>query len=290
METREQRTVLILADISGYTKFMVQNQTSAVHGQVVITMLLETILAEVDIPLTLHGIEGDAVFLSAPDPGSETGWQGVLAQVRTKLPRFFDTFLAGIVRAAEITPCECPTCRNVDQLKLKIIVHSGRALYHTIAGLPQVSGTDVILVHRLLKNSVKSGEYLLMTESAYQDLGREMNFAFEPGEETCEGIGDVRTRVHLIDPSKERARDEFYQESESELEAEANGYFRWMIPAMYRALFAYLRHPIVPVAWPRRVAFALRYAVELAATAPIALFKMRRNVRVKRAARAANPG
>ena len=65
VEAREQGVVLILADISGYTKFMVANQTAAVHGQVIITLLIETILAEVDIPLTLHGIEGDAVFLSA---------------------------------------------------------------------------------------------------------------------------------------------------------------------------------------------------------------------------------
>ena len=171
MEAREQGVVLILADISGYTKFMVANQTAAVHGQVIITLLIETILAEVDIPLTLHGIEGDAVFLSAAHPSEEAAWREVLAQVRTKLARFFEVFLAAIVRAAETTPCDCPSCGNVDKLKLKIIVHSGRAVFHTIAGLAQVSGTDVIIAHRLLKNSVPSGEYLLMTDSAYQDLG-----------------------------------------------------------------------------------------------------------------------
>jgi hypothetical protein len=40
-----------------------------VHGQQAITFLIETILHEVDIPLTLHAIEGDAVFLSASHPG-----------------------------------------------------------------------------------------------------------------------------------------------------------------------------------------------------------------------------
>ena len=68
---QESKAFLLLADISGYTKFMVENQTSAVHGQSLITQLLETILAEVDIPLTLHGIEGDAVFFSAAHPGDE---------------------------------------------------------------------------------------------------------------------------------------------------------------------------------------------------------------------------
>jgi hypothetical protein len=34
-------------------------------------LLIETLLSEVDIPLTLHGIEGDAVFLSAAHPGED---------------------------------------------------------------------------------------------------------------------------------------------------------------------------------------------------------------------------
>ena len=71
MEAREQRVVLILADISGYTKFMVENQLSAVHGQIVITSLIESILREVDIPLRLQGIEGDAIFVYAEHPGSD---------------------------------------------------------------------------------------------------------------------------------------------------------------------------------------------------------------------------
>ena len=40
METREQQLVMILADISGYTKFMVENQLAAVHGQLCITFLI----------------------------------------------------------------------------------------------------------------------------------------------------------------------------------------------------------------------------------------------------------
>ena len=69
METREQHLVMILADISGYTRFMVENQLAAVHGQLCITFLIETTLREVDIPLHLQGIEGDAVFLYSQPRG-----------------------------------------------------------------------------------------------------------------------------------------------------------------------------------------------------------------------------
>lgn len=40
MEPREQQLVIIIADISGYTKFMVENQLAAVHGQLCITFLI----------------------------------------------------------------------------------------------------------------------------------------------------------------------------------------------------------------------------------------------------------
>jgi hypothetical protein len=42
--------VIILADISGYTRFMLETQTSAVHGQLVINGLIEALLEQVDIP------------------------------------------------------------------------------------------------------------------------------------------------------------------------------------------------------------------------------------------------
>jgi hypothetical protein len=109
-EPRERRVVLILADISGYTKFMVENQLSALHGQMVITTLIETILREVDIPLHLQAIEGDAVFLYAEHPGGDDAWREVLVQIRTKLERFFEAFYEGIVTAMESTPCDCAVC------------------------------------------------------------------------------------------------------------------------------------------------------------------------------------
>ena len=74
MEAIEKRVVIVLADISGYTKFMVENQMSAVHGQQFITFLIETLIREIDIPLRLQEIEGDALFLYAEDPGSEKEW------------------------------------------------------------------------------------------------------------------------------------------------------------------------------------------------------------------------
>jgi hypothetical protein len=89
----QKQLLIILADISGYTRFMLENQTAALDGQAVITGLIESILREVDIPLTLQEIEGDAVFLYAAHPGSEEGRRTVVEQVGMKLGKFFDAFI-----------------------------------------------------------------------------------------------------------------------------------------------------------------------------------------------------
>ena len=44
MDNRIERVVLIIADISGYTRFMLANRTALVHGQMVVTKLLEEII------------------------------------------------------------------------------------------------------------------------------------------------------------------------------------------------------------------------------------------------------
>jgi len=256
-DAHERQLVLILADISGYTRFMLENQMSAVHGQQVITGLIETLLREVDIPLQLQEIEGDALFLYAAHPGDEVGWQDVLAQVRTKLPRFFEAFFEAMVPAAEATPCGCAICKNLGELKLKVIVHVGRAVFHEIAGRPQISGADVILAHRLLKNSLPDRQYLLMTEPAYREIGQEMGARFEEGRESYEGFGSVRTFVQRLDDAAERERDSFYALPPAAFAARVRGYARWGVLGNYRALFEHVRHPAIAVGRSRRLAFAL---------------------------------
>ncbi|HUP46637.1 MAG TPA: hypothetical protein VM779_14110 [Thermoanaerobaculia bacterium] len=58
----DREFLFLIADISGYTRFMVSNETEshAVNGA-----LLDAILQQVEIPLTVAKLEGDAVFLYA---------------------------------------------------------------------------------------------------------------------------------------------------------------------------------------------------------------------------------
>ena len=40
-----------------------------------------------------------------------------------KLVSFFEAFARGILAGSEFALCSCPSCQNIDQLKLKIVVH-----------------------------------------------------------------------------------------------------------------------------------------------------------------------
>jgi len=199
VEPRTERVVLILADISGYTRFMLASQEAVVHGQMVITKLLEEIIREVEIPLEVKEIEGDAVFLYAIKPNDPAAWEETRRLIGRKLVLFFEAFARGILAGSELALCSCPSCQNVDQLKLKIVVHSGEALFHQIGRFSEVSGVDVILAHRLLKNSVPGDEYVLMTESAYRDIEFPTDVPVTRGEEHYEGFGTVPTYTYLTE-------------------------------------------------------------------------------------------
>jgi class 3 adenylate cyclase len=199
VEPRTARVVLILADISGYTRFMLANQAALAHGQMVITKLLEAIIQEVEIPLEIKEIEGDAVFLYAIKPDDEAAWEETRGLIGRKLVRFFEAFARAILAASEFALCKCPSCQNIDQLRLKIVVHSGEAILHQIGRFSEVSGVDVILAHRLLKNSVPSHEYVLMTESAYREIQFPSDAKVIRGEEYYDGFGAIATYTYLAD-------------------------------------------------------------------------------------------
>ena len=294
MGATEKRVVIVLADISGYTQFMVENQTTAVHGQQCITYLIEALLREIDIPLRLQEIEGDALFLYAEDPGSEQEWQQVLEQIPAKFPRFFNAFYKNVVLAADATPCGCAICRNSDKLALKIIVHIGTAVFHKIGEFDKVSGPDVIVAHRLLKNSVPDKEYLLMSESAYRSVGCRMDGEFLSGRETYETLGKINTFVRYNDDIKQYQRESLYRLPRMAMLARVGAYVADTLLGMFPATILQLRDPLVPTSRWARLRFAMRMIlrspliiIEYAIGAPRRLFA---NRSARMVARSSEPG
>jgi len=203
-ETTEKEVFLIITDISGYTSFMVAHRTALMHGQLIISELTKAIIKQVEIPLEISKLEGDAVFLYAvaDDPKSR---DDLPRQIGGKLKSFLTAFSDKLQELSQSNTCPCETCTNMDKLSLKIVVHSGRALFYELGRFQELSGVDVIIVHRLLKNSVPAKQYILLTAAAYQGLQAAVDFPVTPGTETYEEIGQIATYVYLPELTLEPA-------------------------------------------------------------------------------------
>lgn len=189
-----REVVLLLADISGYTQYVTANRTALEHSQVLIGELLGAVIAEARVPLDVAKVEGDAVFLYAVKSGPE--WEQTLGRVRGRLGAFFEAFRQRLSELRETITCNCSMCAHVDQLRLKLIVHTGEALFTRVGGYRELLGVDVVAAHKLLKNGVPETEYLLATEEAAAEL-RLPEGVGRPLTEHYDGLGDVRARVFL---------------------------------------------------------------------------------------------
>lgn len=153
---------LLIVDISGYTHFIKSHRTSMIHAEEIIFDLLEAVIDRAEYPLILNKLEGDALFLYADMlVGEETA---VAYDVMRQVLAFFNAFHARkdeLVR--ERTDCGCYACRRVSDLRLKGFLHQGQAFLRKIRQFEELAGEDVILIHRLLKNTIPATEYIVTT-------------------------------------------------------------------------------------------------------------------------------
>ena len=198
-----KKVLLMIADISGYTEFMVSSDLEIEHSQHIISELIQSIIAQVEIPLEVAKLEGDAVFLYAIKDSEDYSWDDVAHSIGEKLILFFEAFHDKLDSFGSSGVCKCGACSNTDVLNLKVVVHSGSALFYKIHQFNELSGSDVILVHRLLKNSATHSEYILMTEDAYDDVAFPRHLQIERGSEQYEHLGAYNTLIYY--PHKQAA-------------------------------------------------------------------------------------
>jgi hypothetical protein len=188
-----KKIFLILVDISGYTRFIKLHKISLIHAERIIVELLESVINVSTHPLILHELEGDAVSFYAVSDGSREMAQDISRQVL----QFFEAFQARERElVSECSLCVCEACRNVGQLRLKAVLNHGEAVFTTVKHFTKVAGEDVILAHRLLKNSIKHDEYILLSESFYELSGGLDGQEPERRSEKYEGLGTVNVLVY----------------------------------------------------------------------------------------------
>lgn len=186
---------LVIADISGYTRFLMLHTTSVLHAETIITDLLEAVIAQAEHPLTIAKLEGDAVFLYATVEGDQrVATRNVLKQVT----EFFDAFRTRERALIACDTCGCPACRSIDKLHLKAVLHHGDVVIKKVGQFLELAGESVILIHRLLKNSITAKNYILMTDTYYQLSGGLEGERVESRIEHAEGLGDVGVKVYYL--------------------------------------------------------------------------------------------
>ncbi len=188
-ESGMQHGYLVIADISGYTSYVAKTELE--HSQEILTELLEVLVTQLTTLLTLSKLEGDAVFAYVSEhkvPRSET----ILELVEATYVAFKDR----VTNMNRRTTCTCNACRNIPLLDLKFIVHHGDYIRQSIMGIAELVGSDVNLVHRLLKNHVAEATgwhaYALFTQEALQHMGIPLDDAHVQSE-NYEHLGDVQT-------------------------------------------------------------------------------------------------
>jgi len=189
-----QRALLLIADIGGYTRFMSVHRVSLAHAQDVVGQLLESVIDAAVPAFKVAKLEGDAVFLYAELPAHSSE---KLRELADRVRHMRAAFALRRLHLGREQLCNCDACVKVDDLNLKFVSHVGEVATQRVKKFNELAGMDVIIVHRLLKNSVPVKEYVLMTDPVFTHLGDDVRGFAKPLTEDLEGVG--ATSTHYID-------------------------------------------------------------------------------------------
>jgi len=189
MLPKAETAYFAIADISGYTNFLATVELD--HAQDIIADLMDTVVKGLRPPFRLAKFEGDAAFVYAAAEKVD----GSLLQDAIEGAYF--KFRRRLRNVRQASTCECRACVAMGDLDFKFVIHHGEMVKHKMGGREELAGRDVILVHRLLKNSVSdkiSGRaYALYSDAAIRSMGVDpVAQGLIAHHETIDVIGDVK--------------------------------------------------------------------------------------------------
>jgi uncharacterized protein YndB with AHSA1/START domain len=187
---------LLIADISGYTSYLAGVELD--HAQDILADLIGTVVTSLRPTFRLAKLEGDAAFMAAPQEQLD----GSL--LLDSIERCYFGFRRRRRDVRQATSCECNACVRIPDLNLKFVAHVGPVVRQEMAGLDELIGRDVIVVHRLLKNSVVEATdveaYALLTDACTTAMGLDPGaLAMTPHTETYEIVGEIPGWVHDLE-------------------------------------------------------------------------------------------
>ena len=186
----------LIADISGYTGYLADVELE--HAQDILADLVGAVVTALRPNFRLAKLEGDAAFTFM---STEVVDGSMLLDT---IERCYFGFRRRRRDVRQATSCECNACARIPDLDLKFVVHHGEAIIQKVAGRQELLGSDVIVVHRLLKNDVVESlgieAYALISQACIDasDLDP-VALGMREHIETYDRIGDVLVWVHDLE-------------------------------------------------------------------------------------------
>lgn len=192
------KSLLFIPDISGFTKFI--QTTEVEHSQHVIAELLEVLIAANTQDLQLAEIEGDALFFYKEE--EVLSQEKLLAQIETMFVAFYSHLK--LLETNRICPCNA--CASAPNLQLKIVAHCGDLQFIKVQSNRKPFGQQVIEAHRLLKNSVNSENYALISKELASTIELPIYYSsklyrFKQGKDSYDGK-ELEYIYSIIDQNK----------------------------------------------------------------------------------------
>lgn len=188
MLSTAQPTCFLIADISGYTGYLADVELE--HAQDILADLIGAVVSALRPGFRLAKLEGDAAFMYL-DGETVDG-----TMLLDSIERCYLGFRRRRRDVRQATSCDCDACVRIPDLDLKFVVHHGSAIHQKVAGRSELLGTDVVVVHRLLKNEVVErlgmGAYALLTQAVANAAGLDPALlGMRAHVETYDRIGEV---------------------------------------------------------------------------------------------------
>lgn len=197
----DNNATILIPDISGFTAFMTNNELS--HASHAIHLLIEDILNSVGEAYEVSEIEGDAVLLikKGPPPSQQEIFDLCL--------NIFRSFHWKRKWMQQHTVCPCGACQAIINLTLKFVAHYGPLAEIKIGGFVKQSGTEMIVAHRLLKNSIENHEYILLTEKLLEEAESSSENPVEwiSSSEEYPSLGKITYRYTLLNDARDKVPD-----------------------------------------------------------------------------------
>ena len=192
--------LFFIPDLGGFTKFIAETEIQ--HSQHIIRELLEILVDADTLGMKVSEFEGDAVLFY------RNGAPPSLGQLVQQARKMYLDFHAHLKKFEYARICQCGACAGASGIALKMVAHFGSAGTMQVKNHLKFIGKDIIIAHRLLKNSVTVPEYLLVTRptlSRVEAVDGQL-VTFFNGADAYDNLGTVEYHFKSLDGYRDEVK------------------------------------------------------------------------------------